>query len=383
MPLEPPQHWTGRYATSIAALERRQWNACFDNPIEGYDYHRGVEASGIADFELGWYAIEAGSELVCAAPVFQTRYDLSTTAQGRVRDMLERAKRFVPGQLSLGLSCLGSPVTEMCQIGFSPNLDEAQRLAALSALITRWTKDAHQRGIYLQGLKDLSSADHERYGPALKAANFRFVTSMPSTTLAIDFADIASYLGHLSAGTRKDMRRKLKSRAEIRVETCSDITAFTGPILEMYRETRARSDWAFEDLPASYFTQVLAADPNAVFKLYFCGDTLVAANLLLCDGRTLLDKFFVMRGDEGRRLNLYFLSWFENITHCLQHKLAHYHSGQAGYETKLRLGSSLHPSWMGFRHRNPVLHAVLKLAAPLLSVEQPAVKSKAAGEGER
>ena len=199
----------------------------------------------------------------------------------------------------------------------------------------------------------------------------------------IDFAGIENYLARLSPGTRKDMRRKLKSRAEIRVETCSDIIGFTDAILAMYRETRARSDWAFEDLPASYFTHVLAADPNALFKLYFAGGTLVGANLLLSDGRTLLDKFFVMRGEEGRRLNLYFLSWFENIAHCLQHKLSHYHSGQAGYETKLRLGSNLHPSWMGFRHRNPILHAVLNLAAPLLSVEQPAVKSKTAAEGAR
>ena len=383
MPLEPPQNWTGRYAPSIAGLERGQWNACFDHPIEGYDYHRGVEAAGIAGFELGWYVIEAGRELLCAAPVFQTRYDLSTTAQGRVRQVLEHAKRFVRGQLSLGLSCLGSPVTETCPIGFSPLLDQVQRVAALSALIAFWTKDAHERGISLQGMKDLSSFDHEHYGPALEAAKFRFVTSMPSATLPIDFADIESYLTRLSAATRKDMRRKLKSRDEIRVETCSDITAWTEPILEMYRETRARSNWAFEDLPASYFTQVLAAEPNAFFKLYFAGSTLVGANLLLCDGRTLLDKFFVMRGDEGRRLNLYFLSWFENIAHCLQHKLSHYHSGQAGYETKLRLGSGLHPSWMGFKHRNAVFHAALKLAAPLLSVEQPAVKSKAVAEGAR
>ncbi len=380
MPLEP-KPWTGRYAPAITDLERHQWNACFDNPIEGYDYHRGVEASGIAGFELGWYAIESGGQLLCVAPVFQTRYDLATTAQGRVRAVLERAKRFIPGRLSLGLSCLGSPVTETCQLGFSPSLDEAQRVSALTALLDLWAKDAQQRGISLQGLKDISSADRERFGPALKAAKFRFATSMPSATLVIDFADIESYLARLSAGTRKDMRRKLKSRAAVRVETCSDITGFTEAILDMYRETRERSDWAFEDLPASYFTQVLAADPNALFKLYFVGDTLVGANLLLCDSHALLDKFFVMRGDEGRRLNLYFLSWFENIAHCLQHSVSHYHSGQAGYETKLRLGSTLQASWMGFKHRNPLVHAALKMAAPLLSVEQPEVKSKAAAVG--
>ena len=380
MPLEPPQHWRGRYAPSIADLDRAQWNACFGNPIESYDYHRGVEASGIAGFELGWYAIESGEKLICAAPVFHTRYDLSTTAQGRVRKGLERVKRFVPGQLSLGLSCLGSPVTETCQIGFSPALDDGARAKALPALIALWTKDAIKRGIYLQGLKDIPGAGFDRYRSALEAAKFRFVTSMASATLAIDFDDIDSYLARLSAGTRKDMRRKLKSRGDVRVEMRGDITGFEDVILEMYRQTRARSDWAFEDLPATYFTNVLAANPGrAYFKLYFANDALVGANLLLCDGQTLLDKFFVMRGDEGRSLNLYFLSWFENIDYCLQHKLANYHSGQAGYDTKLRLGCSLAPSWMGFRHSNPILHAALKLASPLLSVEQPAVKAKMAG----
>ena len=374
MQADTRQRWTARLVTSIAEIGRGQWDPCFKGEIESYGYHQGVEQAGIGGFELGWYVLEDDGQLVAAAPVFETLYDLATTAQGRVRTVLTRLQPWVPGQLKLRLSCLGSPVTETCQFGFAPHLDVSQKKLALMTLVKFWRQHAVSRGIGLHGLKDASDADRQLFDPLLADLGFRLVSSMPSASLALDFPDIEAYLARLSPATRKDMRRKLKLRDQIRVEDTRDVQGVLPDILEMYRETRSRSDWAFEELEASYFSRVLELSGNAFFKLYWAGDRLVGANLLLSDGKVLLDKFFVMRGTEGRELNLYFLSWFENIGYCLTHGLVTYHSGQAGYETKIKLGSVLHPTWIGFSHRNPIIQRALRWAAPMLAVDQPKVQ---------
>lgn len=368
-----------RFVPSLAALDQRQWEACFQGEIEGYDYHQGVEAAGLKGFALGWYVLDGDGAMICAVPVFESAYDLATTAQGTVRRVLTAVQPWVPGKLTLGLSCLGSPVTETCPIGFAPGLGDAAQQSALSELFAFWQSHAASRGFGLRGIKDMSDAAKGRFAPLLGVEGFCLVPSMPSASLAIDFQDIETYLARLSPATRKDMRRKLKSRPKLRVEDTRNITAVLPGIVDMYRETRARSDWAFEDLEPAYFANILQHSPEkAFFKLYWAGERLVGANLLLSDGNELLDKFFVMRGEEGRALNLYFVSWFENIAHCLAHRLKVYRSGQAGYETKLRLGSQLSKTWMGFRHQNPALHLGLKLAAPLLAVDQPETNSEGA-----
>ena len=95
---------------------------------------------------------------------------------------------------------------------------------------------------------------------------------------------------------------------------------------------------------------------------------LLAANLLIHDGRTLIDKFFCMNA-RGREHNLYYVSWLNNIRICLEHGLTRYQSGQEGYDSKLRLGSRLIRNQMYFKHRNALAQGILKLASPLLAAD--------------
>jgi predicted N-acyltransferase len=138
--------------------------------------------------------------------------------------------------------------------------------------------------------------------------------------------------------------------------------------LELYHDTRNRSEWQFEELTSDYFTGILSNLPeNAFCTVYRVGDDILAFNLLLHNRDMLIDKFFCMDAIRGRPYNLYYVSWFENLRFCLEHGLTRYQSGQAYYRNKLRLGSMLTANAMFFRHQNPVLHAVLKWISPLFS----------------
>ena len=363
---------TVRFVQSIRDIERSAWDICFPGEIEGYDYHLAIETAGLAGFELGWYVAEKADALVCAVPVFFTGYDLATTAQGLTQRAIRFVQAYFPGCLTVKLSCLGSPETECCPFGFHPSLHARDRDHALECVLAYWSQHGSSRGIGLFGIKDISDRDRFQLAGQIESHGFRSLTSLPTARIAIDFPSVDGYLARLSRATRKDLRRKLKCRSEVRVEVRHDPGVYLEQIMEMYRETRNRSDWAFEDIPPAYFTEVLARMPEkAVLVLYHHDDRLTAANLLLKDGAQLLDKFFVMRGTEGRPLNLYFLSWIVNLELCLQLGLKHYQSGQAAYETKLRLGSSLTRNWIYFRHRNAVLNGMFRAVSPLLAIAAP------------
>ena len=190
---------------------------------------------------------------------------------------------------------------------------------------------------------------------------------MPGAALKIDFPDLDSYLARLSSSARKDMRRKLRAASALRIERRVEICDVRNEVLALYRQTLMHANLTFEELTAEYFEGVLRTeDCRASCTLYFENEKLLAANLLLENDDVLLDKFFCM-APEGRRLNLYFVSWFENIRYCLKRGIRTYYSGQAGYKNKVRLGSELKGASMYFQHRNPLINLGLRAAAPLLS----------------
>ena len=361
-----------RFAASIEDLDRASWQHCFAHEIEDFDYHISVEKADLNGFKFGWYVVEVDKRIVAAAPAFVTAYDLATTAQGLTQRILKALQTFVPGKLTLNLSCLGSPVTEVCPLGLDPELDEAQSHEVFGKILRFWVTHALSCGVKLTGIKDLSETARARFAAVLVSHGLRTVSSLPTAILPIEFESEEAYLAGLSRATRKDMRRKLKGRSQVRIELSRDINPNLKDIMAMYAETRSRSDWAFEELTPAYFREVITRLPDkAMMALYYSGSRLIGANLLLFDKTRLLDKFFVMRSREGRQFDLYFLSWFHNVQMCLDRKIPVYQSGQEGYETKMRLGSELEKNWICYRHANPLVNGLLRAVSPLLAVGQP------------
>ena len=358
------------YINSTQRIDRAAWNACFVDEVENYDYHCAVENSDLEGFELGWYLAFRDGVLVCAVPVFVTTYDLTTTASGLAQRVLRLVQPLIPGRLRLRLSCLGSPLTERCPIGVHGSLEPKEADGVLSQILEFWAADAFGRGIGLLGIKDVSQQDRARFGANLERFGLQPVSSLPTASLRIDFHDMPAYLARLSAPTRKDLRRKLKHRVDVRVEFRHNAGPHLDEIVSMYLETRERSAFAFEKLSGAYFAEVLARmGSNSLLALYFQKDELLAANLLLLDDRQLVDKYFVMRSEVGRKLNLYFVSWLANIEFCLERGLSSYLSGQGAEDTKARLGSALAFNWIYFKHRNRVVSGALGAMSGLLEMK--------------
>jgi len=366
-----------RIVDSLSHVDRAQWAALFPGEVEDYDYLTAVERAGLQGFRWRYVLAFEGAALVGAAPVFLTEYPLETTLAGPGRRVAEALRRRLPNALVLRLACLGSPCTERALVGLSRSALPAVRDGLIRAILAGLETIARDEGCGLLGLKDLAAPDAPPWAAGAAKSGYRPLPSLPIAHLDIDFRDIDQYLARLSPGTRKDMRRKLRAPDRVRIEIRTEVDDLIDQIMALYDETRGRAEMSLEDLTAAYFTGVLRGMPGrGFFVLYYDGDELLAANLLLHDGDTLVDKYFCMDGERGRPLNLYFLSWFTNVRLCLENGWTRYQSGQAAYDAKLRLGSRLTRTANYFRHRNLLVNGALRLVAPMFAAD-PTLRSAA------
>jgi predicted N-acyltransferase len=367
-----------RVVRAIVEVGREAWDACFPGALEGYDYLSAVEAAGLAGFDWRYVLVEEGGRVLACAPGFFTDYSLDTTLTDLGRRLVAATRKLAPRAFTVRMACLGSPCTEDVGLGFAPEVPAARRTELLEVLLRGFEDAAAGAGCWLLAVKDAPEADRAIWAQAARRAGYQPTSGMPTAELPIAFKDLDGYLASLSGATRKDMRRKLKALDELRIEVVQDLAGLEPRVLELYRQTRERSDLQFEDLTAAYFTGVLARmGERALCVLYWAGGDLIGFNLLLQDGATLLDKFFCMESDRGPAFNLYFVSWFTNVRLCLERGLSRYQSGQAAYDNKLRLGSRLIGADMYFRHRRPLVNRMLAWAAPLLA-DDPVPERRAA-----
>lgn len=372
-PVTRPDEVAFEVCASLDSIDRSHWNACFPGEAEAYDYLLAVERAGIPGFEFRYVVGMADGRIVAAMPAFLTRYGLETTMDSRrFRDAMMRVRGLWSNFLMLPLACLGSPCTETGYPGFHPDIPAARRADLFDQLIEAFETHARAAGYTLLALKDVPKPLPGELAAIVAARRYTEMAGLPTAALDIDFPDLDGYFARLSAATRKDLRRKLKARKGVRIERRSDLGPYRERAMELYRQTRERSEWQFEDLTLAYFEGLLAGLPGQSFvTLYFVEEQLVATNFLIRNDRTLIDKFFCMDVDKGRPFNLYYLSWIDNVEYCLREGLTRYQSGQAYYDNKVRLGSRLGANSMFFRHSNPLLQRVFRLAAPYLAIATP------------
>ena len=351
---------TAQAFSSIQAIPRDAWNGCFPDALEDWDYLTAVEHSGIEGFEWRYLTLFEGPHLIAAATAFTTCYRLDTTVQGLAKRFTERISRVLPGLMQLKLYAIGSPVTEHCCVGTAGHIQPSQRPAILARLLDLAQRDAQQLGIGLIAVKDVPSNDDD-WALSCKAAGFQSMPGLPSAMLPLPFAGVDDYLGSLGKSTRKDMRRKWRAPGP-RVEWRSTIDDVLPHVMSLYEATLARSDLQLERLPPAYFTGILQhLDQRAKCVLYWVGDQLVAFNLVLIDEHRLVDKFFGHDLELTRDYSLYVRSWLVNVEYCIDHAIALYECGQAGYASKIRLGCTFEGNTLFFRHRNGLVNSVLKL----------------------
>jgi len=367
-------------ASTIADFTAAEWDRLFPGELEGWAYHRASERAALVGLEWLYVGVRDGGQLRAAAVAFITDYPLATTLDGSLRRMVGTLARAAPGLLRPRMLALGSPVTETCPLGFAADADGEEQAACLAAILAACERQAQNRRVQLLAIKDLPDDRAASLQTVLTACGLRQQPGQPGARLALPFRDLDGYFASLGRATRRDLRRKWRSREHLRIQWRSDLAGIDERVAQLYRQTLARAPMRLEELNPAWFANVLAALPGrAACVCYWHGADLVAFNLVLHDGRRLLDKYIGMDYARARELNLYYVSWLENIRHAIEHGLHSYDGGQGLGTEKLRLGCVMQGNGLWYRHRNRLLDRGMALAERALGLhDAPAVQERCA-----
>ncbi|MBY0612716.1 MAG: GNAT family N-acetyltransferase [Beijerinckiaceae bacterium] len=363
----------------IGEIDRADWERCLPNEAENHDYYRACEESPHASYAIMAGVVRRAGTVVAVAPAFVLTYRLDTPFQGALRRMSERIYRAAPRLISFKVLALGSPLAERCHLGFAPELSPPERAEAFDALLGALGREARSLKAGLVALKDLDGRDAERHAETLRQRGFARVNSLPVAVLDLPSSEEA-YIARLSTNTRSSFRRKLKSAKHLRIEYREAIDGLEDEIMSLYEETRTQSGLDYGDLetlPAGYFGAVMrnlnqtGNEPaRAGILLFWLEDRLIGFNLLLFEPGRVIDKFIGRRYPVSKDYHLFFVGWMENVRVALKRGASTLQSGQTHYAVKVRLGSRLEPSFLYFRHRNPLINRVLRLISGLIAFDK-------------
>jgi len=173
-------------------------------------------------------------------------------------------------------------------------------------------------------------------------------------------------LSRLSKSRRKNLKRKLKSLNELRVEKLeTGDEKFKDPVFraELYALFLAvynQSEIHFDLLTPAFFDEILqdATSGGHVF-FYWKDEILLGYNICYVYQNNLVDKYIGLNYPLATEYNLYFISWFINLDFAKQQGLKHYIAGWTDPEVKAQLGAKFtftrHLVWV----RQPVLRFIL------------------------
>ena len=315
-----------------------------------------LQESGIDGFNLRSIVVSKDGTPVLLLPIFETRFDLSAFVKGWTRKSLKAAGRLLPSVFQPRILCVGLLVGEWSEIGLDPHLDgatlaEACSMAfdALQTLATELKSD----------LVSFYNFNHFGKLPGEVYKKFNQVECQSCARLPINFTSMEEFLDRFSKAARKDLRRKMRASAEVRVVRSRDISPFLDRIYTLYLETVARSPLAFGRHNRLFFEEICRRVPGAEYTLYFVQEELAAFNLLIVKPEAMVDKYFCMDYGLGRKYSLYVLSWLENVRTCMERKIPLYYTGQGAEKTKTHLGATLIPSFILFKHRLPLIDRLL------------------------
>lgn len=321
------------------------------------------------------------------APAFIARFDLLTTAD----DDLRRRVGALPlygswGRLLRPRTCfIGTTVSEYAL--FPSN-------AGADALVQEWLAQYAHRHPFLI-VKDIpqesplldraSNASARDVAAACERAGFVLLEGQALAWVPIDFESADDYLARLSAGRRKDIRRKLRARAQIEIEEIAlgdarfGDAALRQAFYALYLDVYRQSEIHFDLLTPAFFDALLqdAASGGVVFVYRHDGD-MIGWNLCFVVGETLVDKYVGFAYPQAREHNLYFVSWMHNLDYARRLGLACYVAGWTDPQIKAYLGARFTFTRHAVRPRNRLVRAVLRRIAARFESDRAWADSHAA-----
>ena len=299
-------------------------------------------------------------------PGFVAPFDLLTTADDALRKRLGRWP-LLRRALTWRTRFAGTTVSEYAPLpAGTPPAELARELKETWGRDTPLliVKDIAQASPLLD---DAANARAEALAAACVAQGFVLLEGQALAYVPIDFDSEDAYLARLSHSRRKNLRRKLRSRAGLDVEVVrtGDARFFDATTLAAYYAlfdaVYAQSEIHFDRLTAAFFRRVLQdAQSGGVVFVYRHAGAMIGWNLCYEYAGKLVDKYIGLAYPAAREHNLYFVSWMHNLAWAREHGLTHYVAGWTDPEVKAALGARFTFTRHAVHARNPLLRVLLR-----------------------
>lgn len=300
-------------------------------------------------------------------PCFVAPFDLLTTADDALRRRVTRMPlhRWWGRLLRWRTRFAGSTVTEYAPL--PPDLAPADLARGLKAAYGRECRLLIVKDIAQESpLLDVAGNRHaQQFAEACAAEGFVLLEGQALAWVPIDFENDAEYLGRLSPGRRKNIRRKLRSMADLEIERVptGDARFYDAATLQefqaLFDNVYEQSEVHFDRLTAAFFRQLFQTLGGVVFVYRHAG-RMIGWNLCYEHGGKLLDKYIGFAYPQAREHNLYFVSWMHNLGYAKRRGLTHYVAGWTDPEVKAFLGARMTLTRHAVYARNPLLRALLR-----------------------
>ncbi len=302
-------------------------------------------------------------------PTFSACFDLLTTAEPALRKRISAMPLFRhwSALLRWRTRFVGSTVSE-----YAPLPSSIAPEALVAEVIEQFGRDqalliVKDIALPTPLLDAAAVAQAQAFTEACEAAGMVLLEGMELAWVAIDFSSIDDFLARLSSSRRKNIRRKLRSRARLQIERIAtgdaafNDAAFVDACYGLYRSVYAQSEIHFDLLSREFFAAVFRDRQSAgmVFTYRLQGE-LIGWNLCYEVAGKLVDKFIGLAYPQAREHNLYAVSWMHNLDYARQRELTHYVAGWTDTAVKRELGARFSPTCHAVYVRNRLLRAVLR-----------------------
>lgn len=358
---------TTKVIKKITDISFQEWDRVFPPIAESYFFFKTIEESGFGGISFYYILVYDGSRLVGIAPVFSFNYSLDTTVSGPIKKTVSWLVEAFPGLLRPKALICGMLAAEG-RIGLVGD-NKAEVVKAISRSLDDLARETKS---VITAFKDFSD-DYTGYLDGLLKSSYGKVESFPVVDLKLDFKGFDEYLSGLSHITRKELRRKFKkvdAAVKIEFKAAVFVEDIVDEIYGLYMQTFLKSDVQFEKLNKEFFINIARNMPGQVkYFLWYIDNKLIAFNLCLSCGDTLVDEYIGLDYAVAYQYHLYFITFRDILKWCLNNGIKMYKSGALTYDPKKRLGCRFIPLYIYAKHTNGFLNLLLKIFCRLIRPE--------------
>ena len=349
----------------IDSVSKEDFTRLFPSLPDSNEMIQFVQNSGFDDFTFYNIVVYHEGKPILFLPLFETQYNLSTFLEGWTRKAIGTISRWTGRLLRPRVLAVGFVEGEWGEIGFDRETDQGTLSFAWDLALKNLQMLASKLDADILAFANFNDRGGSSI-PVDKLGGFEQITSIPCAQLPVR-GNMEDYLSRLSKNMRKDLRRKMRKADQIKIVRTCDPSSWIDTIYRFYIAQIEQSALVFGVYHKGFFAHVCEQVPDTEYVLYFLDERLIAFNLVVNEPNCLVDKYFGMDFELGRKYGLYFVSWLENIRYCAERHIPLYHAGQTCEKTKSRLDATLLSSLILFKHRNPLIHWLLSAFREQLS----------------